>query len=277
MIDLTKNVGFPFQFDVETWDFSYQSDFFKLVHSRVYTIKDSSLKKYYLNPVTVLISKIFGSYWFVGHAGIWGDMPVRLKFMVLNRDYVGVETIKTKTVFVEDKPRLIDVVYGQVKVIMFPPDLKIRALGNQENTDVIVCDLQTMDKLLIPAGYVYTIINSDPKDVAVVLEIHHKDHKNHVLYTQGRGAPFYYVLRNTSHEIVKNPQYRFINKYATLGQGRNKILKKYNVSPKTPILKQLSRKSTKFVDMLDSMQSETLAELIYNNLDDIVQFSHPNF
>lgn len=276
MLDLSKSVGFPFTFNESLWNLVFPEDYFNLDKQTLFTINNSSIKKYYLNPVTVLIKKIYASFWLTGKAGIWAEMPFRFKFIALNKDYVGIEPIKTKSIIVNNQPRLIDVLYGQVMIIMFPQDIKTYSLDDKEHR-VIISTLETGDKMIVPADFVYTIINVNPAEFAIILEVHHKEQPKDSLFVRSRGAPFYYVLRNTSHEIVKNPEYRFINKYAKLEQGRLKLLKKYNVSPKTPVLKQITRKVALFTELLSTHNDPDIANDLFGNIDEIISFSHPRF
>ncbi len=275
-MDLSKQTGFPFDFDFLTWELNYQKDLFELVHSRIFTINASTLSKYYLNPVAVLINKVYATFWLRGKAGIWADMPFKFKFTVLNKDYVGIETIKTKSIYTGKHGRLIEILYGNVGVLFFPPDL-IENGGASADNNVFLAILQTGSKFIIPSNYVYVLINITPSEPAIILEIHHIEDSAHKLFVKGKGGPLYYVLRNTSHEVVKNPRYRFVNSYVKLGKGIENLLKGYGISPKTPILKQLGRKYVKYNWLLQKEKTENLINKFLEISDSFIDFSHPTF
>jgi len=274
-MNLSKQIGLPFDFDFLTWELNYQKDLFELIHSRIFTINASTLSKYYLNPVAVLINNVYANFWLKGKAGIWADMPFKFKFTVLNKDYVGIETIKTKSIYTGKHSRLIEILSGNVGVLIFPP--KLIKSDNLTNNDVFFAILQTGSKFIIPANHVYVIINITPSEPAIILEIHHIQDPSHKLFVKGKGGPFYYVLRNTSHEVVKNPRYRFVNGYVKLSKGIENILKGYGISPKTPILRQLGRKYVKYNQLLQDEKPETIIAKFLEVADNIIDFSHPSF
>ena len=270
MLDLSKTVGMPFKLVLEDWSLKYPQDYLILKHVKIHTVKSPSLRYFYLNPVTVLINKVYGSYWLQGRQGILEDIPFRIKLVVLNQDYVGIETTKTKSVRVTHTPRIIEGIYGKLLVIMFPEDLHTRQLAeadDQDATQVLIDFLNPGDKIVIPVGYVYLLANANPSQISVALEVHNREQPKNTLYKKFKGTPFYLVLRNASYEIVKNPQFRFVKKYKVLNKLKDKILKRFNISPKTSLLKQLTRKPSKFAWLFEASSGVELSSLWPNILD----------
>jgi len=58
------------------------------------------------------------------------------------------------------------------------------------------------------------------------------------------GLAYYIIRKNAKQETVRNPYYKIVNEPEKLDW--DKILFKYGITPKTPVIKQIMRKYEKF-------------------------------
>lgn len=235
--NLSSRVGLPVWWEN---DMLYVDERFLAVY-KVISRYVEHLKLYYLNPVTVFPKIVYKAFWLKEQDN---KLPlekigIRIKLVALYNNIVGVEFPKTKTMVPVHAPRIIEVVVGKVFVLLHPQDAHLIT----EPPPVCIVELKEREKLVIPPRWAYTVINSG-NTVAFFVELVSSSKPDVIFFHQLRGAPFYLILRNSNLEIVKNPNYKNIEKYGTLDLER--YTKSLYISPKTPIIKQFLRKYERF-------------------------------
>lgn len=177
---------------------------------KVSEFKTRALRKYYLNAVTVFPKVVYKTYWLDDHEGTLSKLGLRLKSTVIYPDIIGIEYAKTKTLRSQDYARAIECINGKGLIILQQP---IRSLFEELIPKVI--NLTAGTKVVVPPHWSYTLVNTG-NDPFVTLELLRKEQELNVSYSDQRGAPLYLIERNGSVEIVKNSQYKNVEKYVTL-------------------------------------------------------------
>ena len=260
MKNLTSKIGLPIYFDGE--EIIVDNRFLKIKKVNVFSVKN--LKHYYLNPMTVFPKIIYKTYWLQEIKRLLWKNDAIVKINIIFPEIVGVEYAKTKTIQTKDYPRILEVVDGQILVIMHPK--QIDTIFSDDKTLPILINLNTHQKIVIPPDWYYTVINISQNPAIIIEIINRKQEINH-FYKDKKGAPFYAILRNNNLEIVKNSMYKNVRKYAKL--NILKLSKKLYVAPKTAIIKQFLRKSDTFTWFFDKTVFDW-TELYSNYLDDII-------
>lgn len=241
MRDLSSKIGLPVFFDGENITVDEK---FLVIYSQYHKyVKE--LSEYYLNPVTVFPKLIYKTYWVreQDNRYLFSKINVRVKIFVIFPHVIGVEFAKSKTIHSVEYPRIIESVTTPLAVILHPVDIELSELRGEETKITYYTELAPLEKIVVPPGWAYTIINPT-KNVGVVVEVHRKDQPAHVFVEGKRGAPFYLIQRNNSQELVRNPNYRNVLRYAKV--DKEKLNRGLAIAPKTPIVKQFLRKYEKF-------------------------------
>ncbi len=236
IINLSSKVGLPI----------YWKDDFLEVDDRFLTIAKwyekfvEDLGSFYLNPVTVFPKIIYKTFWLAPQPQklMFGKIGIRVKFVALYQHIVGVEYPKTKTIISRDAPRIVEPVQGDLHIILHDPyNLYSSPVGP------LIVKVKEGEKFVIPPNWAYTLVNTNNSPVFLV-EVHSIKQRPNALLKGTKGSPFYLIQRNNNLEVVKNPNYKNIEKYDTV--NISKYAKKLYISPKTPIIKQFLRKYEKF-------------------------------
>lgn len=180
------------------------------VVSHEQSFKTKMLRRYYLNALTVFPKIIYKTYWVDDFYNNFQQGGLKLKSTVVFPDIVGIEFAKTKTVVSVDSPRLVECIAGMGVAILQPPEPAL----TEEMVPFIV-DMYPGVKVAVPPQWGYTLVNIGREPLATI-ELLHKDQPLHITYKDRKGAPLYLIERNGSVEIVKNSQYKNVQKYVKL-------------------------------------------------------------
>jgi len=201
------------------------------------------LKPYFLNAVVIFTDTVYLTAWLSRNAND-DDLPIRIKVSVINPYFVGVEFPRTKPIVCKKYPRALELLEGEGMVILYPEEIvdKNMNLENVENK-VFFVDLKASQKLIIPAGWVYTVVNTGNSPL-VFMEIHFKDQPKNILERKKKTPPFIILVRSEDKEVVKNPKYRYIKNYVQVDPVS--VVRQFNIAPKISLLSQLLKSTTKF-------------------------------
>lgn len=235
-INLSPRVGLPTWWEED--DLVVDERF--LFISKVVSRYVEHLKPYYLNPVTVFPKIVYRAFWLKEQDNKLplSKIGLKIKLVALYDNIVGVEFPKTKTMVPASAPRIIEVIWGRIYVLLHHKDI-----SQSVNDNVAIVELKEREKIVIPPEWAYTVVNPN-NSIALFLEVVSKKEPAVLFMWQLRGAPFYLIQRNSNLEIVRNPNYKSIEKYGTLDV--EKYIKSLYISPKTPIIKQFLRKYERF-------------------------------
>jgi len=174
------------------------------------SFKTRMLRRFYLNSVTVYPKVVYKTYWLDDAYNTFARLGIKVKATIIFSDIVGIEFAKTKTITSVDKVRIIECISGIGVAIVQPKPMSLA----EEMIPQIV-DLISGTKVIVPPGWSYTLVNTGKESLATI-EILHKDQEIHQMYVEKRGAPLYLIERNGTVEIVKNSQYKNVQKYVKL-------------------------------------------------------------
>lgn len=148
---------------------------------------------------------------------------------------------------------LIEIVYGAGAVIIqrarkkanYVPGTTIDKIYSFDELDEIyILKVTKGDKLLIPPGYGYTLINTKNQ----ILVAGTLSSKNRIPvcdpYLDMHGAGYYLIRKNARQEIVKNPKYKILPKIKKIKPVEfNKLL---NIKSSQPLYTQATKTPEKF-------------------------------
>lgn len=181
-----------------------------------------------------------------------------LTFMLPN--LAGIEFVKTYGHYNDingqnryGMSEIIEVVYGAGAIIIqkpkqiseYKPNLEISDIYSfNELEEIHIVKVTKGDKLLVPPGYGYTVINT--KSQLLVIGTLSSKKKTPVLepYTKLHGAGYYLIRKNARQEIVKNPNYEVLPKIKkTKASDFNKLL---NLKSSQPLYTQVVKNPDRF-------------------------------
>jgi oxalate decarboxylase/phosphoglucose isomerase-like protein (cupin superfamily) len=168
---------------------------------------------------------------------VFKNKDLKINMYLIYPNLAGIEYTKTFASKCKGYPRIFDIVYGGGLLLLqkyIPPKV----------TKVYKIPIKKRQKLIIPPGYTSTLINSRQNANLIVLETHSLKARPRVVLDEKKGMSYYIIRKNARQEIVRNPEYKIVTVPEKL--NTDKILSKYGVTPKTPILKQIMRKYDKF-------------------------------
>jgi len=229
-IDLSKNSGLSLKFSegyLESGDFSFK---------RVKDVTIHEMKNQLVNKDVLFPELFYRKYIKADHKEILKRKKIRLNYYIIFSGIAGIEYIKTLSSSIKSYPRILEVSSGS-GIIFLQKDI------DKENIDFIQSRAKVGDKIIVPCGYSICIINNKSNPLILNEIVSSKAIIRKSLDDIG-GLAYYVISKNSRSEIVRNPYYRNDNGIRKVDW--NKTCLKYNISPKTPIIKQLLRKYEKF-------------------------------
>ncbi len=223
----------------------------------------NKLTGYFLNAVVIFSETVYVTAW-LRRTNDSPDYPVRLKVVILNPYYIGVEYPRTKPIVSKDYPRVLEVVSGEAIVLMYPQEL-VRYNGNLVREDMIAyaARLGQGERVVIPPDWVFNVVNIG-KDPLVFVEFHNARQPKNVIERYKRLPPFLFVVKNEKVETAKNPRYRYVSKYVWI--DGNKVVESLGFHKKGSVISQClmyeaerypwiwERKSVNFLDIFTRAQ-----------------------
>lgn len=161
---------------------------------------------------------------------------IKANLLHIPPEVIGIEYMKTKATKCSKYNKIIEIINGSGLLI-------IQKFVDVNNQETLILNVKSTNKIIIPAGYTYSLINNKTRPL-IALEFMPFNAKNKIVLDDMKGMSYYVIKKNAKKEIVKNPLYKIIEKYRKI--DCKKYYKKYNITPKTPIFRQLLRKPEKF-------------------------------
>ena len=230
--NLYKATGLPIFFNDDM-----TIDINGLVYTDLKTFYLEDLRSQLLNPNLKGDLRIYSLLESIDNNDIYKRKNISISLITVYPVIVGIEYAKTHGFKFSENPVLLDVAYGRGRIILQ------KVVSRFEN-EVIVSPLSKGKKIIVPPGYSFKIVNTG-KSPLLIVEIGglNRDRSlSHLDEMQGMG--YYIIRKNCKHEIVRNPHYRLAGNYGNVDWDL--VLKKFNISIKTPIVKQTIRKYEKF-------------------------------
>ena len=177
--------------------------------------------------------------------GALKNKGIKANLLYIPPDVVGIEYIKTKAIKCSSYNKIIEMIHGR-------GILMIQKFVNVNKQETFILNVKPTEKIIIPAGYTYTLINNNSKTLIALEFIPHQA-KNRSVLDDMKGMSYYVIKKNAKKEIVKNPLYKIVEKYRKI--DCKEYYKKYHITPKTPMFRQLLRKPEKFEWFFTSVKS----------------------
>ncbi len=236
--NLYKATGLPIFFNDDM-----TIDINGLVYTDLKTFYLEDLRSQLLNPNLKGDLRIYSLLESIDNNDIYKRKNISVSLITVYPVIVGIEYAKTHGFMFNANPILLDIAYGRGRVIL-------QKVKSRFENEIIVSPLSKGKKIIIPPGYSFKVVNTG-KSPLLVVEIGSANRTrslSHLDEMQGMG--YYIIRKNCKHEIVRNPNYRIIGNYSAVDW--DSILKKFNISTKTPIVKQTIRKYEKFSWLFNS-------------------------
>lgn len=165
------------------------------------------------------------------------DNDLRVNMYLMKPNLAGIEFTKSKATKCSSFPRLFEIIYGGGNVLL---QKYISPIHNK----VYRLQVKKGSKFIVPPGYSICLINTRQASTLIAIEISCRKARTRVVLEDKRGMSYYIIRKNAKVEIVRNPAYKIINDIEEI--NINKVLKSWNITAKTPILKQILRNNEKF-------------------------------
>jgi oxalate decarboxylase/phosphoglucose isomerase-like protein (cupin superfamily) len=211
-------------------------EFNEVSYSKTKKFGFDEIKPQLLNDHLQNVGVFYTKYYNLDVNDVFKKKNIKIDLTVLPPDVVGIEYIKTKAIRCSQYNKILEIVNGAGIVVI----QKFLSVDDQE---ILISNVKSTDKIIIPAGYTYTLIN-DKSTILIALEFMNSKAKNNITLDEMKGMAYYIIKKNAKKEIVKNPSYRIVDKYKKFDW--KSYYKKYNITPKTPLSRQLLRKPEKF-------------------------------
>lgn len=200
-----------------------------------YTIK--MVKNQLLNKDLTYPEVVYTKYIGLDSEKLFEKKKLQINEYVIPANLMGIEYVKTNAVLCQEYPKLLEVHYGGGVVIM-------QKVEKNRVVDVIMSKIKRDQKLIVPAGYSMSIINTRQQPPLVVAEIYNKDAKTYAALDAVGGMSYYVIRKNAKQEIVRNPLYRSAPDMRKVNWDN--LITKEKITLKTPLAKQIMRKYAKF-------------------------------
>ena len=162
---------------------------------------------------------------------------LRVNIYLMKPNLAGIEFVKSKATKCSSYPRLFEIVYGGGNVLLQ------KYVGPNENR-VYRLQVKKGSKFIVPSGYAICLVNTRQASTLIAVEISTRDARTRVVLEDKRGMSYYIIRKNAKVEVVKNPSYKMVDDIEPL--DIEPLLKEKRITPKTPLVKQIERKSERF-------------------------------
>lgn len=235
-IDLKKSSGFPLIYDGE----NLISDELSYSDKRVFSISD--LKNQLLNDEVTCPDFFYIKYSNWDKDGIYNSKNLQVNFYIVMPNLAGVEFVKTRAVTCTNNHRIIEILYGGGTLIN--QDFDTTPEGN-----IWYSTLKKGQKAIIRSGFSSCIANTKLTPL-IYLEICPSNSIFDDSLDDMKGMSYYVIRKNAKQEVVRNPEYRLVTEPRKV--NFEKVLTKFGITNKTPIIKQILRKYEKFSWLFNS-------------------------
>ncbi len=187
-------------------------------------------------------------YKWIDFNSIFQSKQIRINIYALKANLAGIEYVKTKVTRCKNYPRIIELLYGTSTILI----QKYKSPRDNRTVKILAKKGQ---KIIIPADYDFVAINTRQNSTLIFAEYSFSKAISRIVLDDNSGMSYYIIRKNAKQEIVRNPNYKIVNKPEKVNM--EKIITTYGITPKTPVVKQLLRKYEKF-DWLFKQNSVSL-------------------
>ncbi len=230
-IDLKRSSGLPIFYSGE--DLLPQG----LTVSDTTTVCIDDIRPQLLNEDLNCPAVFYKRYKDIDKDDVFKKKNIRINIYLLFSNLAGIEYSKTIATKCKSYPRILDVAYGGGIIILQKYE------GEDENK-VIKIVTKKQQKIIVPPGYAFSLINSRQNSAFILVEMHSRDARPRDVLDERKGMSYYIIRKNAKQETVRNPEYKKVQELEEI--DLEAILKKYGVTPKTPVVKQIMRKYERF-------------------------------
>ena len=225
-IDLRKSSGIPLSYNGV--DLQPQGLKFK----NVLTVNIDEIRPQLLNK-SLSCPEIFYKKWEgLDGENVFSEKKLLVNFYTIQPNLAGIEFVKTIASRCSKYPRIIESAYGGGVVLM-------QKYKTCENNRVIKRILKKGDKVIVPAGFAYTIINTRQNSNLIVVEISYNKSSPERVLDEYSGMTYYVIRKNAKQETVRNPYYKIVNNVEKIDW--DSVFQEKGITLKTPIIRQILR------------------------------------
>ena len=164
-------------------------------------------------------------------------LNLRVNLYLMKPNLAGIEFTKSKATKCNRYPRLFEIIYGGGSVLL-------QNYKNPLDNTVYKIQVKKGSKFIIPPGFCICLVNTRQTSTLIALEVSHRDARTRVVLEDKQGMSYYIIRKNAKVEIVRNPAYKIVKDIEKL--DIEKQIKQYNITEKTPLIKQIVKKNEKF-------------------------------
>ncbi len=230
-IDLRKSSGIPLSYNGT--DLQPQG----LKFRNVLTIDIDEIRPQLLNKSLSCPQNFYRKWEFLDGEDIFLEKGLQVNFYTVQPNLAGIEYVKTIAAECDKYPKIIESVYGGGIVLM-------QKYKNPDDNRILKKILRKGDKVIIPGGFTYVIINTRQNSNLIAVEISAKDSCTRNVLDDNNGMAYYVIRKNAKQEIVRNPEYKIVNNIEKTDW--EKILQERCITPRTPIIRQILRNYEKY-------------------------------
>ncbi len=241
--DLKKNSGLGLIYERGTLKFE------KLTHSSNRTVTLDEMREQILNEDLQSPKIFYSKYTNLDTENIFTSKGVKINLIHTPANVAGIEYIKTKANICSTHNRIVEIISGGGLVMIQ------NFSAEKGESEVVLIKIRATEKIVIPAGYAYALINNRVTPL-VALEFSSAKAKNRSTLDEMRGMAYYIIRKNAKQEIVRNPLYKIVNTKTKVDW--QKIYKQCEITPKTPFSRQILRKYEKFDWMLSPAKDSNI-------------------
>jgi hypothetical protein len=168
---------------------------------------------------------------------VFKNKNLKINMFLVFSNLAGIEYAKTSATKCNRYPRILEVVYGGGIIIL-------QKYEGLDKNKVIKLTVRKQQKIIVPQGFAFSLINSRQNSAFIVLEVLSRDARPRHVLDERKGMSYYIIRKNAKQETVRNPEYKRVTELMKI--DLEAIQKKYGVTPKTPIVKQVMRKYERF-------------------------------
>ncbi len=230
--NLKSSSGLPLYFNGE----DIQSEKFESRSTVVIELED--IRPQLLNQELDCPDTFYSKYKDIDNSsGYFDKQNLRVNLYLMKPNLAGIEFVKSKATKCSSYPRLFEIVYGGGNVLLQ------KYVSPNENR-IYRLQVKKGSKFIVPSGYAVCLVNTRQTSTLIAVEISTREARTRVVLEDKRGMSYYIIRKNAKVELVKNPYYKMIDDIESL--DIEPLLKEKRITPKTPLVKQIERKSERF-------------------------------
>ncbi len=225
-INLKKNAGISLSWDRDKLT-SNDLQFSDIVSCCIEDMRCDLLNKQLYCP-----ENFYNKYVEADYNDIFKKKKLRLNYYVVYGGVAGIEYLKTHAFLLKGYPRIVEVLCGKGRVLI-----------KTQDDEIYIVNVKINDKVLIPASAAVVFVNT--KYAPMILEeVSYLEGNNVERVEENDSIPYYIISKNSKPALVQNPSFIQVDKIKII--KLNKLLEDYEISVKTPIIKQIMRKYEEF-------------------------------